>query len=94
LRGLDLNQRPSGYESETATRSSPTLEGKAADSETSDAPAHSGHRDHSDRLIMITPIGHGDRSEATLAFFLSLRFSSLTLIPWGRLVVRSKRSFK
>jgi len=38
-----------------------------------DAPlnqvAHSGHRDHSDRLIVITPIDHRDRSEATLASF-------------------------
>ncbi len=29
--------------------------------------AHSGHRDHRDRFIVITPIGHRDRSEATLA---------------------------
>jgi len=38
LRGLDLNQRPSGYESETGIRSSPTLEGKTADSETVEQP--------------------------------------------------------
>jgi hypothetical protein len=28
--------------------------------------AHSGHRDHSDRFIVIIRIGHRDRSEATL----------------------------
>jgi hypothetical protein len=30
-------------------------------------PAYSGHRDHRDRRIVITQIGHRDRSEATLA---------------------------
>ncbi len=29
--------------------------------------AYSGHRDHPDRSIVITGIGHRDRSEATLA---------------------------
>ena len=29
--------------------------------------AHFGHRDQSDRSIVITPIGDRDRSEATLA---------------------------
>jgi len=29
--------------------------------------AHFGHRDHRDRAIVITRIGHRDRSEATLA---------------------------
>ena len=28
--------------------------------------AYFGHRDHQDRFIVIAPIGHGDRSEATL----------------------------
>jgi len=35
---MDLNQRPSGYEPETANRSSPILEGKAAETETVEQP--------------------------------------------------------
>ena len=34
--------------------------------------AYFGHRDHQDRFIVIIPIGHRDRSEATLGWWLLL----------------------
>ncbi len=63
--------------------------------------AHSGHRDQSDRLIVITPIGHRDRSEATLASFFSspvllldLDFAGTVGSPFETFVQVSSRSWR